>query len=207
RAMLFASLIVERDPLEVSDLPAAIASWLRDAGSLAAFGLAIWALAYALQRPARPAQRQRPVRTLLFLGLAGASALLYVVFAALLLVQGRPTTRPATKPGELPESIYTPTQNFFLTLAGALALAAVVLPIVLDLWTRIRWRRIWALARLSLKEAWSKGIVWVAVIIPVIYLYSDWYLAPSRPQEQLAQRVKVVYYALTILFVVSALLL
>src|SRR5262249_45997174 len=51
------------------------------------------------------------------------------------------------------------------------------------------------------------GIIWVALIIPVIYLYSDWYLNPSEFKNQLAQRVKVVYFALTVLFVVSALLL
>src|SRR5262249_9029947 len=55
--------------------------------------------------------------------------------------------------------------------------------------------------------AWSKGIVWVALIIPLIYLYSDWYLTPALPKDQLAQRVKVVYYALTLLIVVTALLL
>jgi ABC-type transport system involved in multi-copper enzyme maturation permease subunit len=232
--LLFAGLIIEpgHEPLELSDLPAATASWLRDAGGLAALGLAIWALAYALRwsaghpqgifrhifgladaaalGAAGQARRRRsgPLRTLAFLVLAGSSALLYVLFVFLLLAQGRPS-RPAglLKPGELPPTLYTPTQYLFLTLAGALALAAVVLPIASDLVTRIRWRRIWALARLSLKEAWSKGIVWVALIIPIIILYSDYYLTPSHPKDQLSHRVGVVYFALSLLFVVSALLL
>jgi ABC-type transport system involved in multi-copper enzyme maturation permease subunit len=210
--MLFASgLIIERDPLEVSQLPAAIASWLRDAGVLAAIALAVWAVAYAMQRPAW-ARRGWSPRAAVFAGLAGLSAVLYAVFVALVLIQGLPPPAPRAAanpnlPAPVPETIYTPLQNLVLVTAGGLALAAVLLPIVLDFGTRIRWRRIWALARLSLKEAWSKGIVWVALIIPLIYLYSDWYLTPALPKDQLAQRVKVVYYALTLLIVVTALLL
>jgi ABC-type transport system involved in multi-copper enzyme maturation permease subunit len=225
--MLLGSLILDHEPLELSDVPSAVASWLRDAGGLFAFGLAIVGIAYlarwsagtapglfqlsgldAVADIAQQARRRRgALRALAFLTLAAASFALYVLFAALLLVEDVPTRRPVVRRGEIPETIYTPTQNLVLTLAGALAVAAVVLPILLDLWARIRWRRIWALARLSLKEAWSKGIVWVALIIPFIYLYSDYYLAPSHPKDQLAHRIQVVYFALTILFVVSALLL
>src|SRR5262249_29670480 len=102
---------------------------------------------------------------------------------------------------------YTWGQEFALTLAGAFAIIAVSFPVVQTLVRRVRFRRVWALSRLSIKEAWSKGIIWVALIIPLIYLYSDWYLNPSEFKNQLAQRVKVVYFALTVLFVLSALLL
>src|SRR5207248_2946130 len=143
----------------------AFASWLRDAGGLAAFALAIWGVAYALQRPAW-ARRGWSPRSVAFALLAGLSAALYAVFLALVLVQGLPPPAPRVVANPnlnpVPETIYTPLQNLVLVVAGGLALAAVLLPIVLDLGTRIRWRRIWALARLSLKEAWSKGVVWVA---------------------------------------------
>jgi hypothetical protein len=211
--MLFASgLILERDPIELSELPRAFALWLRDGGSIVAVALGIWALAYGIRRlsgNAPPAQPWTP-RSLVFTAFASLSGLLYVVFLGALLTQGMPPVRPLPKganPAQLLEATYYPFQNLVLTLAGAFALAAVLVPIVADLFTRIRWRRIWALARLSLKEAWSKGVLWVALIIPLIYLYSDWYLTPALDKDQLAQRVKVVYYALTLLIVVTAALL
>jgi ABC-type transport system involved in multi-copper enzyme maturation permease subunit len=207
--MLFASLIIEREPLDLALLPVAVLAWLRDAGGLAAFGLVIFAIAYVIQRPAWTAQQKWSARATAFLTLFASAAVLYVAFALLLLIQGRPATAPVN-PGPnqpIPETIYTPLQNLVLTLAGGLAIAAVLVPILIDFAARFRWRRVWAMARLSIKEAMSKGVVWVALIIPLIYLYSDWYLVPTHPKDQLAQRVKVVYFALTWLFVVSALLI
>lgn len=194
--MLFASLIIERDPLELDELPAALASWLRDAGLIAAVGLVIWGLAYLLQRPAWARHRQPSARATLFLAAASGAAVLYALFLLLLLVPPTPTS-----------PLYAFRERWCLPTAGALALLAVLLPILLDLFGRIRWRRIWALARVSVKEARSKGILWVALIIPLIYLYADWYLVSPRLETQLSQRVKMVYFSLTVLFVLSAVLL
>src|SRR5207244_474655 len=41
--MLFASLIIERNTLEIADLPAAFVSWVQAFGVLATVGLVIWA--------------------------------------------------------------------------------------------------------------------------------------------------------------------
>src|SRR5262245_51460847 len=257
--MLFASLVIERNTLEIADLPAAFVSWVQAFGVLATVGLIIWAYIGMFRALGfRESAEQLGVLTLLsgfilVLGMSAAFgpvvravgliglfgiALIWVGVALLILVPARVATvedlrssrgivalvglggtilsytafamllgqhGPARQePGLI---VYTWGQEFALTLAGAFAIIAVSFPVVQTLVRRVRFRRIWALARLSIKEAWSKGIIWVALIIPVIYLYSDWYLNPSEPKNQLAQRVKVVYFALTVLFVVSALLL
>src|SRR5262249_50574405 len=49
-AGLLAVMVHERPPLKMEDLPGMIVSWLQDAGGYAAVGLAIWLVAYVLQR-------------------------------------------------------------------------------------------------------------------------------------------------------------
>jgi hypothetical protein len=207
--MLFASgLILEREPLSWADLPAALAVWLRDAGYVAAFGLLIWGIAFLLQRPQWARKLQWSPKALLFTTAVAASAAFYAFFGLLLLIEGTIARTERNVAGrEITVTEYTPLQNLCLSVAGALALLAVIMPIVIDIFTRLRWRRIWALARLSIKEAWSRGVVWLCLIIPLLYLYADYYLDPARPEEQLSQRVKIAYFAMTMLFVVTAILL
>lgn len=196
--MMFASLVIEREPLQLQDLPVAVVFWIQDAGIVAAIGLAIWAIAFAVQRPAWARGRVWTGRAVAFAVLAGLSGGLYALFFLLLLVQGLPRG---------PGAAYTPAQALVLLSAGVCAIVAVLLPPVLDLFGRLRWRRIWAVARLSLKEARAKGIIWICLIIPIIYLYADWYINPAHPKDYLAQRVKVAYLALTLLFIISAALM
>ncbi|HYT91278.1 MAG TPA: hypothetical protein VEL76_21370, partial [Gemmataceae bacterium] len=208
--MLFASgLILEREPLTWDDLPSALAAWLRDAGYIAAIGLGIWALAFLIQRPTWARKLRWSPRAIAFTAATVGAGALYVIFTLLLVGQGTITREVET---EIPNrkiktTEYTPEQTLSLSAAGAFALFAVTLPLALDFFGRMRWRRLWALARLSVKEAWSRGIVWICAIIPIIYLYADWYLNPARPEEQLSQRVKIAYFALTLLFVITAILL
>jgi hypothetical protein len=255
--MLFASLVIERNTLEVADLPAAFVSWVQAFGALATVGLIIWAFIGMYRALGfRESAAQLALLTLLsgFILVLGMSAtfgpvvraialialfviaLIWVV-VALILILLRVTTVEDLRSArgvialvglggailsytaffmllglhgpahQGPPIIYTWGQEFALTLSGAFAVLGVSFPVVQTLVTRVRFRRIWALARLSIKEAWSKGIIWVALIIPVLYLYSDWYLNPSEFKNQLAQRVRMVYFAMTVLFVVSALLL
>ncbi len=205
--MMFASLILEREPLQLELLPVALLVWLRDAGIIAAFGLAIWGLAFAIQRPAWARAKLWTPRRVAFATLAGLAAGLYVIFILLLFTQSPPSRAAGALGARGPVTAYSVAQNLVLTAAGACAVFAVLLPVVLDLFGRFRWRRIWALARLSIKEARSKGVIWICLIIPIIYLYADWYLTPAHPKDHLAQRVKVAYFALTLLFVISAVFL
>src|SRR5262245_15131183 len=120
---MFASLVIEREPLELQHLPAALLLWLRDAGMVAAFCLLIWAIAFAIQRPAWARGRAWSARSALFALLAGTAAGMYAVFFLLLFTQGLPPLPLAVpgRPTPPPETIYTPAQNLVLTAAGACA--------------------------------------------------------------------------------------
>jgi hypothetical protein len=207
---MFASLVIERDLLEWPEMPAALASWLQDAGVFAGLALLLWGIA-AVGQPPPPSQRRKgwSFSAVLILLTATLAAVCYFLFVVLLLMQGtiegpRPKTLGPV-PAVVPR-VFTPGQKLFLSLGGGCALLAVSVLVARDLVQRIRWRRIWAIALLSLKEAWRKGVVWICLAIPLIYLYSDWYLS-YKAEDQLRQRVQVVYFALTILLFVTALLL
>ena len=84
-------------------------------------------------------------------------------------------------PGDVEQIVHTAQED----AVGRAKILAGAMPLVRDLvQKRIIVRRIWAIARLSIKEAWSRGIVWVCLIIPLIYLYADWYIS-AKVEDQL----------------------
>lgn len=210
--MIFAQMVIERPPLEWVDLLGAVGQWLQDAGLYAFVWLLILLLAYLVV----PEFRQRAPwswlhQAMMFLAV-GAIAL-FVAYWILLGTQGQITDLKAPRSSDpqqanAPErKINTPQQRLCLALAGLLTLTACAMPILRDIsQRRVILRRVWAIARLSIKEAWSRGIVWVCVIIPLIYLYADWYIS-TKPEDQLRNRVGIAYFSMTVLFMLTAALL
>jgi ABC-type transport system involved in multi-copper enzyme maturation permease subunit len=204
--MIFASLVIEREPTTWAQFPAAVAAWLQDAGSLSALALLIWCLAYVIQRPAGISRDWNWVKTA-FAGAAIASFVLFVLYGALLFIQGVqlvPINPDNLRAGTRP--VYTYAQRMVGAAAGLFAILAVALPVVVDLVTRIRWRRIWALALLSLKEARRRRVVWVFSAMALVFLFVDWFV-PYRPADQVRNYVRVFYWSMTPLFLVTASLL
>jgi ABC-type transport system involved in multi-copper enzyme maturation permease subunit len=204
--MIFASLVIEREPTTWAQLPAAVAAWLQDAGSLSALALFVWCLAYVFQRPAGVSREGNWVKTL-FAYAAVGSFLLFGLYGVLLFaqnVQHVPINPDNLRAGT--RVVYTDTQRMVGAAAGLLAIFAVALPVVVDLVTRIRWRRIWALALLSLKEARRRRVVWVFSAMALVFLFVDWFV-PYRPADQVRNYVRVFYWSMTPLFLVTASLL
>jgi hypothetical protein len=200
--MFAVTFVLEREPLSWTQLPAAIQAWVQNAGGVAALALAIYCLAYAIQRPAY-ARKEWSGSASLFVGAAALAAICYAIL--ILLVLGRAlgiySAASSTEGFAL-----TPLQDFFLTAGGALAIAAVTLPILIALVTRIRGGRIWALARLSLKEAVRSRVILVFGAIAVVFLFAHWFV-PYKAEDQVRNYVRVVYWSLAPLFLLIASLL
>jgi hypothetical protein len=204
--MIFASLVLEREPITWAQFPAAVAAWLQDAGVLAALVLLIWCVAYVLQRPAGVSKDWNWVRSA-FAYAAVASFVLFAAYGVLLVIQGvQQIPVNPDNPRSPTYSVYTPTQRWVGALAGLCAIFAVALPVVVDVVTRVRWRRIWALALLSLKEARRRRVVWVFASMALVFLFVDWFV-PYRPADQVRNYVRVFYWSMTPLFLVTASLL
>jgi hypothetical protein len=97
--------------------------------------------------------------------------------------------------------------DWLLVISGLLALFVVVTPLALDFFTRISWRRIFAIALLSWKEAIRGRVVWVFGLMALVFLFGDWFVAAHSPREQVGNYVRLVYWTMTPLFLITAALL
>ena len=209
--MLFASLVFERMPLIWNNLPDGLVVWVQNAGGVSAFGIALVLAARALQRDPNElnvwnlSDRMRSLLPVLKACIIASG----IGYAALVLIWvGDRMTIPGLKPF-LPRDI--PGQPFrigdwILTLSGALALLVALTPILIDLTTRISLGRIWAIARLSWKEAVRGRVVWVFGAMALVFLFAGWFV-PAKAEDQLRSYVRIVYWSMTPLFLITAALL
>jgi hypothetical protein len=204
---MFSALIFDREPLRLQDAPAAIVDWLQDMGGWAAFGLGLWLLfTYSPLLPSwmpsfgdarmRPSDRARIPRWLsTSIGLlAGICALAYVALAGLKLV--------ARVRGEVSSEALTSPTGLCLTIGGTAAILAVCLPIFRNL-AFLRPRRIWAMARLSFKEAIRSRVLYAFSALLLVILFASWFV-PYKPENQVRIYVEVLFWAMPILLLAAA---
>jgi ABC-type transport system involved in multi-copper enzyme maturation permease subunit len=241
--MFASALAIERDPLSYANVPEWIVTFLQDAGGFAAFGLAVWALAYLITRlttprGATPATILDPFGGFVRLGtgtpgqtdveglnrtLARAAGWLRRLFVLLILaalvvygllaliklpeflawfsafLAGEPYASGSTSKA-LQQLI-----DVGLMIGGSCALAAVLLPFVVDL-LRLRWRRIWALTKLTILEVIRRRVIWVFLGLALVFLFGTWFI-DSKPENQVRSYVQVVYLAMAILILFTTSLL
>lgn len=188
---LFA-IVIERDPLQWADLPGGLVLWLQAAGSFAALGLFAWLL-FGLPRLRREDRAAIPGWQTTLFALAAVVALLGFLIGGILAV-----VRPAD---ERPSVV----QTVALALGGAAALLAVGAPFLLNL-TRLRFRRVYALAKLSFKEAIRRRVLYAFSFILLVFLFASWFV-PSMPKDQVRTYVEVVYTAMSLLLLFTAVVL
>jgi hypothetical protein len=92
-----------------------------------------------------------------------------------------------------------------LAVGGFFALFAAMLPFVVDL-LRIRWRRIWALTKLTILEVIRRRVFWVFLLLALVFLFGTWFI-DSKPENQVRSYVQVVYLAMAVLLLTTSSLL
>lgn len=196
---MFAALVLERDPLKWQDLPAALQTYVQDLGGLTAAILAIW-LVFRLVRRPHSSGEARPVQRLLVGSLLAVGLAAYVLAGAVFVL-----TRSSEEALALPDAPPSGSQRLVswgLTLGGACALLAVLVPFLADL-PRLRWRRIWALTRLSFMEAIRRRLLWALSGFLLVLLFASWFV-DYKPEDQVRTYVQIVYLAMTLLLIVAA---
>ncbi len=209
--MVFATLVIEREPLHVSEFLAAFIVWVQNAGGVASLALAVWAIAILLQRlkVSVPLFSDRTEKILPTSDLFVYGALFcftgYLVVVFLSIAAGN-------SPGLMR---FVPRANFeqpltlgdhVMTACGAAALAIALYPIFTGLFGRLRWGRIVAMGRLSFKEAVRSRVVLIFSAMALVFLFADWFV-PHKPEDQIRNYVRVVYWTMTPLFIITALML
>jgi hypothetical protein len=196
--MIFATFVLERAPLQWSDVPGAIGTWITVVGGFATFFLALWLLCYVLGLGSTiPTQKRQAslFAVALFIAIVGLAAGWGLTYLGKTQeIQGS----DAGKGGAVLRTVGT----VCLLIGGGTALAAFFLPFAVD-FGRLRWRRIWALSRLSFKEAIRRRVLWVFSAMLLVFLFASWFL-PYKPEDQVRNYVRVVYWVMEPLLLTTA---
>jgi hypothetical protein len=194
---MFAGMFYERDPLKLENLPSGFIGFLQDAGGFAAVALAIWLVWYfAALRESDPERRPRGTGVLLFKLATIACFLSYIVYAVMWAL-----SQTSAGVGANRRLIFR-MEMYGLTLGGICALIAVLIPFLADL-IHFRARRIWALARLSFKEAVRRKVLWVFLAMLLVLLFASWFIQ-SKSEDQVRTYVQVVSFSMSVLLLLVA---
>ncbi len=208
--MLFAAFVLERETIPIGYLPHLLILWVQNAGAVACLGiLLLWAYSVSMKKGlSLPMIKSKSGQSFAFiasvLGLLGYAAMVVIAFV---VSSGSPTVQhwillfPRAGRGDT-----LSVGDYILLAAGLLSLAVVTAPIFDAMVNRIRVGRIWAIALLSLKEAFRNRVMAVFGFFALIFLFADWFV-PYRAEDQVRNYVRVVYWSMTPLFVLTAALL
>ncbi|HJT77244.1 MAG TPA: ABC transporter permease [Gemmataceae bacterium] len=108
---------------------------------------------------------------------------------------------PPARPSEFMQHVIA----WLLTAGGACALATALLPLLADV-LRLRWRRVWALASLTIKEVTRRRVLWVFVLLGIVFLFGTWFI-DTKPETQVHAYVSVLYLVIAVLLVLTGSLL
>jgi ABC-type transport system involved in multi-copper enzyme maturation permease subunit len=203
-----------------------VQEWLQDAGGFAALGLALWTI-YALLAPSPAIAGSRRKLISRFMVVLGVLALFTYLVALGLTVAARVEKKQffdsqgvsaedqkKIEKAEIERGRHRPMmpkevwRDRALALAGLFALIALCEPFVLD-FGRMRWRRIFALAKLSFKEALRKRVVWVFLLFLIVILFpAAWFSRKdAKPEDALKAAINVMSFWMTLVLIFTALLL
>jgi ABC-type transport system involved in multi-copper enzyme maturation permease subunit len=202
---MFAALVFERDPITWRDLfyradrPGELVAWCQNLGAFPALGLLFFVIVWAVGQ-VRFDKDSVPdwLRLSFALGVIG-SAVAYVLYVALVLLwAGKPQAVKPIWPG-------LTWPGFVLAVAGGLAMLTCSLPFLANM-ARLRPRRIFAIAKLSFKEAVRRRVLYVFSLVLLVFLFASWFV-PYKPEDQVRTYVSLVYYAMTPLLLFTAIAL
>jgi ABC-type transport system involved in multi-copper enzyme maturation permease subunit len=189
------AMVFERDPMQLQDVPGLFFTWIQAVGGWTTFGICLW-LVFGYSRWSE-LDRARIVpwkRTLFLAGMAIAAVGYIIAAIAFSVSLAADNPIPALK-----------ARWVGMTIGALGAFLSAGVPFVLSL-ASLRWRRIWALARLSFKEAIRRRVLYGFSFILLIFLFASWFL-PHKPEDQVRSYVGVVYWTMSILLLLASIVL
>ena len=202
----FGLMILDRDPFVYADFPGLVQAWLGEAGGFVFAGLCIYLL-YALFGAKSPSAKERLNVPKVMLFSAAIALLCYAAYFAL-LATAKVSDAPIAQDGtgfvkyKAPKFSTAPAE-LALMLGGLFSMIGAVAPFAERL-GKLRGRRIFALAKLSVLEVYRKRVfvVILLVFIPIFFPIA-WFL-PSKPADELRLRVEVMSGFLQLVMLVTA---
>lgn len=203
---LFGLLILDRDPFTFADFPGLFQAWCSEAGGFVFAGLVIFLL-YAMFGAKSPSAKERLHVPSIMLFSALAALFCYVAYWSFRLLANSGDAPPPEDPTGFVKykvPIFS-TKRVDLTLmfGGLFAIIGAATPFVQRL-GKLRWRRIFALAKLSVLEVYRRRIVVVVLLVFIpIFFPIAWFL-PSKPADELRLRIEVMSGFLQLVMLVTA---
>jgi hypothetical protein len=220
--MMFAAFNVDTDFPRFANMLEYAELWLRKAGIGAIIMLIIWAVWFTLKAALRDGKwvpygltgrlesegtedNWRARVFWLFLALSGfviVGSIFYFLYQ--LLGSGNiidPFDVPS-KENRRPRSF----TDLIITIVCSITLLTVSLELIFEM-LRLSGRRLYAMAKFTIKEAVRKKVLWVFLILGLMVLFSSWFITADKKTEQWQQYVNLVFYVVsTMVLVTSAIL-
>lgn len=191
-----------------------ILRYLQDAGGFAIIGVLVWIFTSLFRAPKSVpgVPRQAPVSKWMWIcGLVSCAFYLGAMVLTILARMNRgevPTMQ--LNDGTVVEIPQPMTDReklafWFSSFGGFFALLAFCEPFFRDLF-KYRWRRIWALAKLSFKEAIRRKVVWVFLAFLLLPMFpAKWFFRGIKPEYELNTHINNVDFGMSLLLVFVAL--
>jgi len=208
---LFGLLIIDREPYMFSDLAGLAQAWFQDAGGFIFPGLIAYIL-YALFANTGDRGRTRTnVPTVMLLG-AAAALMAYAVYFYL--------RQKGIGPDELNKQVIDPNsyskqvapkfstqlQPLILMIGGICSTFASCVPFALGM-AKLRFRRIYAIAWLSVKEVIRNRVFLVLFIVFIPVLFPIKWFLPFKAEDELRVTVSVTFGILQVILMLTFALL
>lgn len=209
---LFGLLIIERSPFGYADFPGLLQAWLQDAGGFGMVGLVVYLL-YALGQPSNQSEstKYRAGVNVWMLTMAVLATICYVAYALLLIFgKGADTVNIAQMAATTSSYVkYEPPQFSFdlqplsLTFGGLFAVLGFGQPFAASL-SRIRWTRLYALAKLGFKEAIRNRYLWAfaAFLIPFAFPI-NWFIQ-TKAEDELRLSIQISSGVISVLILLMS---
>lgn len=184
--------------------------WLQDAGGFAMVGLSLWLLTTFLNPVydvlPNGKKRNRLITPLMVLSAAVAACIYLIALGALYFsADDHSATARSTVLGQS-FTRWGLILEMALAAAGLAALVGFVGPFLRDC-LNMRWRRIYALAKLSFKEAVRRRVVWVFLFILILYLFPARWFFQEKPEDEIKSIVGVTMRGINVLLILVGMLL
>src|SRR5262249_13946965 len=145
------------------------------------------------------------------LAMAGLSLACYLILFVLLVLNKGGDPNELAKQVEAgytyrfePPKVQKSLRALFLTLGGLFAISGIGQPFVRDLF-KLRFRRIWALSKLGLKEAVGNRLFWVFLLCLLPFLFpAKWFVSDIKAEDELRWTVDLSTFMAAILTIVPA---
>jgi hypothetical protein len=207
---MFAAMVFDRDQFQWQQLPEMVVTWVQDAGGYAllcaAPGLVIgllWLIFGASSLFGAARSRFPFWQSVIFLVCTGLGT---ICVAAAIAFPSPAAKQPApgtSQPPPPPVTKAARARAALLTAGGAFGLIAVGVPFVAGV-ARIRWRRIYAVAKLSFKEGVRRRILYVFAALLLVFMFGSWFI-PHKPEDQVRTYVQVLDKAMAPLLLTAGL--